>query len=151
MNDRISINLIENDADMEEALRIRQTVFVEEQKVDSEIEYDAFEAESTHILARLDDTPVGTARWRITETGQKLERFAVLFEARGAGVGKALVQYVLSKLNPDLPIYLNSQMSALTFYEALGFVAEGEIFYEADIPHRKMIYEIDPVSNAKEA
>lgn len=153
MADSIMINIILDEKDMAEALRIRQTVFVEEQKVDPEIEYDEYEDASTHILARLDGRPVGTARWRLTDSGQKLERFAVLVDARGEGVGKALVEYVLGKLNPDLPVYLNSQMSALTFYEALGFVAEGDIFYEADIPHRKMAYTFDedPETPTKES
>jgi len=125
---------------MRAALRIRQTVFVEEQNVPPEIEYDEFETVATHILASINDKVVGTARWRKTESGYKLERFAVLAEFRGQGVGDSMVSFILTQIHPEAFIYLNSQVSAISFYARLGFKAVGEIFYEADIPHRKMVY-----------
>ncbi len=125
---------------MESARSIRETVFVIEQKVPPEIEYDEFEDSSTHILAVINGNAVGTARWRKTDQGFKLERFAVLANARRQGVGDAMVSFILSRLNARAVIYLNSQVSAIKFYAHLGFLAEGEIFYEAGIPHRKMVY-----------
>lgn len=135
----LSIEIIHTESDMQDALHIRQVVFVEEQRVDPEIEYDEFEASAIHVIARLNGKAVGTARWRLTSNGFKLERFAVLKSARGLGVGKALVTFVLGQLDPGQTVYLNSQASAIDFYAQLGFEAQGEIFYEANIPHRKMI------------
>ena len=114
-----------------------------EQQVPLEIEYDEFEQSATHILARIDNVPVGTARWRKTEHGQKLERFAVLKSARRKGVGAALVQFVLDQIDDQEIAYLNSQVSAIPFYASLGFEATGGIFYEAGIPHRKMVLGIE--------
>ena len=138
--DQIHITPIESKADVGFSREIREVVFVQEQEVPVEIEYDEFEASATHILARLNGIPVGTARWRETDQGFKLERFAVLKSARGQGVGGAMVAYVLRQLNNPETAYLNSQVSAIGFYEKLGFVAQGDIFYEADIPHRKMTF-----------
>ncbi|MEA3286605.1 MAG: GNAT family N-acetyltransferase [Candidatus Marinimicrobia bacterium] len=126
---------------MTRARRIRQVVFVEEQQVSPDIEYDKYEDTSTHILAEINGEAVGTARWRKTEQGFKLERFAVLADARGRGVGEALVSFILARIDPQASIYLNSQVSAIGFYSRSGFQAEGEVFYEANIPHRKMVYQ----------
>ena len=126
---------------MQAALKIRQVVFVEEQQVDPEIEYDEYEDVATHVIAFVGEIAVGTARWRLAQESYKLERFAVLESYRGQGVGAALVKFVMKQLGQDRSIYLNSQMVALPFYEKLGFEAIGEVFYEANIPHRKMVYE----------
>ena len=135
----IKVSRIHSDSDTKASRQIREEVFVVEQQVPPEIEYDEYEQNSTHILARLDGVPVGTARWRKTERGHKLERFAVLKSARGKGVGEALVKFVLNQIEDSEPAYLNSQVSAIPFYARQGFEATGGIFYEAGIPHRKMV------------
>ncbi len=134
----IEVSIIESDTATHAARQIREDVFVVEQQVPPEIEYDKYEESSTHILATLNGLPVGTARWRKTEYGQKLERFAVLKSARRKGVGAALVKFILNQIEDTEPAYLNSQVSAIPFYASFGFVATGGIFYEANIPHRKM-------------
>ncbi|MBP7166046.1 MAG: GNAT family N-acetyltransferase [Bacteroidia bacterium] len=119
---------------------IRQRVFVEEQQVSREEEYDEHEDESMHYMLLVEKQPAGTARWRFTEAGIKLERFAVLPEFRNQGGGAALVQAVLSDVRPfDRKIYLHAQVKAMPVYQRAGFVAEGELFYEANIPHYKMV------------
>jgi len=128
---------------MKEALAIRQKVFVLEQKVDPEDEYDTYEESSVHFLAFLDGVPVGAARWRFTAYGVKLERFAVIAEARGNGVGQALVKAVLSDLdsNPETAgktIYLHSQLKAVSLYIKFGFEKSGDMFEECKIQHFKM-------------
>ncbi len=138
-SNQIDVSLIQSASATQASRKIREEVFVIEQQVPPEIEYDEFELTSTHILATLNGDPVGTARWRRTDFGEKLERFAVLKSARGKGVGQALVQFVLDQLDDAVPAYLNSQVSAIPFYARLGFVETGDIFYEAGIPHRKMI------------
>ena len=120
---------------------IRYEVFVVEQKVDEAEEYDEFESECPHFLAYAEGTPAGTARWRTTEKGFKLERFAVLENFRKFGVGSALVQAVLAEVLPiseGKKIYLHAQVQALPFYQKLGFEAFGEEFVEAEIAHRAM-------------
>ena len=83
------------------AFSIRQKVFVVEQKVDAREEYDEHEEESLHYLLYKDETPIGTARWRHTDKGVKLERFAVLPDYRKDGAGSFLV-------NEVLPVKVNS-------------------------------------------
>lgn len=128
---------------LDEAFKIRDLVFVVEQKVDASAERDAFELSSTHFLAWLENVPVGTARWRFTNTGVKMERFAVLAEARGKGVGQALVAAVLEDINSN-PLakgkikYLNSQLTAIPLYSKFGFEKIGEMFEECNIQHYKM-------------
>ena len=125
---------------MDSAFAIRKKVFVTEQEVDESEEYDEFEPTSIHYLVFVDETPVGTARWRITENGIKLERFAVLKEYRNVKAGRTVLLKVLKDVIPlDKKIYLNAQVTAMKFYEREGFVAEGEMFVEANIQHYRMV------------
>lgn len=134
--------------DLEAAFAIRRAVFVIEQNVDAREEYE-FEDESHHFLASTPDadgqlTPSGTARWRRTEKGVKMERFAVLASFRGQGVGKALVRAVLDDIFSQQPdpiesIYLHAQVTAMPLYAGFGFVPVGPMFEEAGIQHYKMV------------
>ena len=120
---------------------IRFTVFVEEQNVPADIEYDEFEETSHHYLLLEDGVGAATCRWRETNNGVKLERFAVLPEYRGKGFGEALVKRLLDDVLPfGKSVYLHSQERVLGFYEKLGFVAKGERFEEAGIWHKVMVY-----------
>lgn len=131
---------IESEEEMKEAMAIRTKVFVEEQQVPPEMEYDEHESESTHYLATLQGTAIGTARWRHTSKGVKLERFAVLKPHRGKGVGKILVEQVLQDLeNESKTIYLHAQVQVIPFYEKLGFETKGDYFEEAGIQHKVMV------------
>ncbi len=122
-----------------QAFAIRQAVFVAEQGVPAELEYDEHEAEATHYLLYMDETPIGAARWRKTSQGIKLERFAILPEYRNKGIGKTLVNKVLEDIVPlGLPVYLHSQLRACSLYQRHGFVISGEVFTEAGIAHYKM-------------
>jgi len=124
--------------DLEKVFGIRRIVFVEEQQCPVALEYE-HEEDAIHFLATCDGIPAGAARWRSTEKGYKLERFAVLQEFRGRGVGRALVMAVLADLPEGAqPVYLHAQLSASDFYERLGFIREGGIFEEAGILHTRM-------------
>ncbi|MBO6515151.1 MAG: GNAT family N-acetyltransferase [Bacteroidia bacterium] len=118
---------------------IRQKVFVDEQKVDPALEYDEFEETSVHFLAIADGEAVGTARWRRTPNGFKLERFAVLEPYRNKGIGGAIVEAVLKDLPDHNNVYLHSQIDACGLYSRFGFVPEGDQFVEANIVHYKMV------------
>lgn len=138
----IKVRRIDSGVDMGAAFAIRQKVFVEEQKVDTDLEYDEYEGVAKHYLASVEELPVGTARWRETDKGVKLERFAVLEEYRDKGAGTALLKDVLADVQGlGLPIYLHAQVQVVPFYEKFGFRAVGDEFIEADIRHYKMIYE----------
>lgn len=121
------------------ALRLlRQRVFIEEQQVPQELEWDGEDEQALHLLA-LDpaQNPIGTAR--LLPSGQ-IGRMAVLQDWRKRGVGSALLARMLEEAaRGDYPgLFLHAQLSALPFYERQGFEAQGEVFYEADIPHKRM-------------
>jgi predicted GNAT family N-acyltransferase len=125
---------------------IREKVFVQEQQVSREEEFDQYEQSSLHYLGRLDNIPAGTARWRITENGIKLERFAVLTQFRNHGVAAAILNKVVKDiLLLNKKIYLHAQVSAVAFYEKYGFKKEGPIFSEANIDHFKMYYDYSTI------
>jgi len=131
--------------DIKCALNIRRKVFVEEQHVPEELEVDGHENECAHFLA-VDEqgTPCGTARWRQTDNGIKLERFAVLKSHRNKGIGTYLVDSVLQDITKAFPqgtspyLYLNAQVGAISLYEKFGFKKIGEMFTECGIQHFKM-------------
>jgi predicted GNAT family N-acyltransferase len=116
---------------------IRKTVFVIEQSVPEEIEMDGHDADARHVLAFLDGTPVGTGR--ITAEG-RIGRMAVLRAARGLGVGREILLALMSigRGYPVDRLCLSAQCHAIPFYERMGFVAQGDIYEEAGIPHRWM-------------
>ena len=127
------------------ALRhIRTLVFIEEQAVPKDLEWDSDDADAVHLLA-VDSAvrPIGTAR--LLATGQ-IGRMAVLPRWRNRGVGSALLREILDiALGPDRPApFLNAQISALPFYHHLGFEPVGEQFEEAGIPHRRMALSVGP-------
>lgn len=122
------------------AFEIRKQVFVIEQNVDEEEEYDEFEQSSVHFLVKADGIAAGTARWRFTEKGIKLERFAILEAYRSRGLGSAIVQAVLADLPSDKKlVYLHAQLPAIPLYSKYGFKITGPQFTEAGIEHLKMV------------
>jgi predicted GNAT family N-acyltransferase len=140
----VEVMKVGDSSDLEIAQRIRYEVFVIGQHVPAEEEIDQYEHDCKHFLAKANGIPCGAARWRITEKGVKLERFAVLENYRGRGVGSALVQAVLRDIgtNPELKgrmHYLHAQLSAMPLYEKFGFKPQGEMFQECDIDHFKMV------------
>ena len=139
MNRRVEVNKIIDAETLKKAHAIRYEVFVVGQNCPADLER-ANEDESTHILAEVDGEPAGACRWRKTDSGYKLERFAVLEKFRGMGVGQQMVQTVLNDLPADAGyIYLNSQLNAVSLYEKFGFIKHGPEFTEAGIRHYKMV------------
>jgi predicted GNAT family N-acyltransferase len=137
--ENLTVTKITVQGELETAFAIRKIVFVEEQNCPPELEWENEEV-STHFLALMNNEPCGAARWRKTESGYKLERFAVLKAYRGKRVGQALVAAVLADLPEDADyIYLNAQLTAMGLYAKFGFVAEGEQFEEAGIQHFRMV------------
>jgi predicted GNAT family N-acyltransferase len=137
----IQIQLITTSDMLQQAFNIRREVFVIEQMVSETEEYDQ-EDISTHFIALYDGLPVGTARYRTTPNGIKLERFAILKSFRSGGVGSAILQHMLNELSTfEGLIYLHAQLTAMGLYSKFGFEAIGEQFDEAGIQHYKMTYQ----------
>ncbi len=117
---------------------LRKAVFVDEQAVDPQLEWDGRDADCTHVLAfAADATPIGTGR--LLPDGH-IGRMAVLADWRGRGVGRALLDALVAearRCGMDC-VVLNSQVHAEGFYARAGFSASGEPFMEAGIPHRTM-------------
>lgn len=138
--DGLTIKPINHHADMRVAYAIRKLVFVDEQQVDPQIEYDQFENTSKHFLVAMNHDPVGTARWRYTANGAKIERVAILPAYRHKGIATLLTKFVINNIPHDAAlIYLHSQEQVMHLYQKLGFEPIGERFWEAGIPHFKMI------------
>lgn len=138
---RVVVRRVESDADFNHVFDIRTQVFVEEQAISQEDEYDGFDHLANHYLALYEGEPAGTSRWRMTPTGRiRLERFAVKDAFRGKGIGKALLLGMLNDAPKSKEVYLHAQEFMAPYYEKLGFEAEGEPFEEAGISHREMVY-----------
>jgi len=134
-----SVRIVSWDDEVFTLRAIRTAVFIHEQRVPENLEWDDFDAISMHVLAfNSDGKPVGTAR--LLPDGH-IGRMAVLKEWRGKGYGGAVLQRILEELKNrhSQKAMLNAQMTAVKFYEKFGFYAYGEEFMEANIPHIKMI------------
>src|SRR5262245_9129238 len=120
-----------------QASPIRFTVFVDEQKVPQEIELDEHDPQCVHALAFDDQRAVGTGR--LLPDGH-IGRMAVLKEWRNRGVGALILKSLMqrAKERGDAAIVLSAQVSAVRFYQAHGFVAEGDEYVEAGIRHQAM-------------
>ena len=139
----IRVKKVENETELQEAYKIREIVFIGEQECPVDEEFDGFDDDSTHFVAYQEGKPVGCCRYRTTEKGVKLERFAVLQELRGKGVGKRLVQTALGHIEAsDLPkgtlLYLHAQVPAMALYSRFGFDKIGDMFSEAGLDHYEM-------------
>ncbi|MEU1230157.1 GNAT family N-acetyltransferase [Streptomyces sp. NPDC005828] len=137
--------------DRDACFAVRREVFVEEQGVPQEIEYDTYDETAVHVLAvRADGLPLGTGRLlhgtdAVGKTGAdasvgSLGRLAVSQAARGLGVGAALVRAIedAARERGLSAVDLHAQTHALGFYERLGYEAYGPEFPDADMPHRAM-------------
>ncbi len=122
----------------ETLLAIRVAVFVEEQGVPLELEEDEHDARASHLLATLPEAgAVGTAR--LLDNGH-IGRMAVRAPWRSRGIGSALLQALIEHAHDrgTDELFLNAQCSAESFYQRFGFLAEGDVFDDAGIPHRRM-------------
>ncbi|MBM4132709.1 MAG: GNAT family N-acetyltransferase [Nitrospira sp.] len=126
----------------EPAIRlIRETVFVREQGVPRDLEWDGLDRSCWHVLAWNDrGEPIGTGRLCQEGKQARLGRMAVLQEYRRQGVGRALLRALLglAQARGMGNVYLAAQVPAIRFYEKQGFRVSGEIFDDAGIPHRPM-------------
>ncbi len=140
----MSVQTVDWESARSELLAVRKAVFVVEQGVPEDLEIDEHDAVSVHFLARSGEgSPVGTAR--LLSSG-RIGRVAVLAEWRRSGVGRALMEAAIAAAQARgmERLVLHAQVHSIPFYESLGFVAHGETFEEAGIPHRHMARHLAP-------
>lgn len=121
---------------------IRETVFIHEQAVPMDLEWDGLDPQCAHVLAWNDlGDAIGTARM---QTNGTIGRMAVLRDWRGRGVGRVRLNRLLdlAATRGLARVTLSAQTHAIGFYEKAGFQVIGEPFMDADIPHRKMVKEL---------
>ena len=142
MTDGFKVSLARWPEDTDKLRQVRETVFIQEQKVPAELEWDGIDAECIHALALdQDGSPVGTGR--LLRDGH-IGRMAVLREWRSQGVGSRMMAVLMAEARrlhyPRL--VLNAQVSAVPFYARFGFVTRGDEFEEAGIPHLEMVLQL---------
>lgn len=133
------------DNDLKNILFLRHLVFVEEQKVPPNLEYDGLDKEAMHFGAFWEGKIVATARAILTDYDTvHLGRIAVHPAYRRQGIGEKLCRYILETLSRDGigHFTIHAQLHAVGFYEKLGFLAQGEPFDEAGIDHVKMTLDL---------
>lgn len=138
---QITVREAQGADDMEKIFRIRDEVFVHEQRLTSNARFDPDDRRSIHYLAEFDGNVVGTGRLTILGAEAQIAWVAVLAEYRGKGIGWALMEEMIRRAERENADYiiLNAQTHALHFYQRLGFHAVGDEFKMAQIPHRVMI------------
>jgi predicted GNAT family N-acyltransferase len=119
------------------AQAIREAVFIQEQHIAAEDEWDAEDAVAVHFIVFQHDQAIATARLL---SNNSIGRVAVLNTARGLGVGQRLMQAVIdhSRAEQRELVKLSSQVHAIGFYQALGFEVQGEEYLDCGIPHIDM-------------
>ena len=119
---------------------IRRVVFQIGQGVSAEREVDGLDPQCVHFLAECDGTACGTARYYVTGKWVKVERVAVLTSYRGKGIGRSLMSAMEAHARSlgCLGVMLASQEEVIPFYQALHYRVVGELFLDANSPHRKM-------------
>ena len=126
----------------EHAYLIRKQVFIAEQGVPEELELDELDLSALHALAYQDGQCVGTGRLVDLGNGQaQIGRMAVLPNFRGQGIGREILERLLLAATAEgaSSLILHAQLTAMPFYEKLGFVGQGSLYEEAGIPHRNMM------------
>jgi len=139
----IYVRVAQGRKEVEQCLRLRWTVFVEEQGVRPSDELDAHDSgDAVHALAWLDGVPCGAARLIFTAPGvAKIERMAVIGGVRGRGVGRALLEFVEeeARRRGATRLTLSAQVRARKFYEKAGYDAASRVFDDGTgIPHLRM-------------
>ena len=132
-------------ADRNKLHAVRRTVFIEEQNVPEELEWDEIDERCYHVLAFADDgAPIGTGRLLLDG---HIGRMAVLKAWRGRGVGSAILKMLLLLAQKEglESVDLHAQTHAVDFYAKHGFMATGGEFMEAGIPHRAMTIKLEPL------
>ena len=131
--------IVKSQSELKQAMALRHVVFVEEQRIDEQEEYDGLDDSSLQFVVKKAGEVIGTARVRfVTGDCAKIERMAVLNPFRKQGAGKALLTFILNNIEAP-QVMLHAQWTAIPFYKACGFKEMNGPFVEAGINHIKMV------------
>jgi predicted GNAT family N-acyltransferase len=135
--DKFKIQMVTWASHQRQLRAVRTPVFIEEQAVTPEFEWDDIDATAVHLLATLDNEPI--ACLRIIEY-EKIGRMAVLKSYRGRGLGAALLleAVAICKKQGSKSVYLSAQTHAIEFYRKAGFKQISDEYCDVDIPHVDM-------------
>jgi len=138
IDDRYFLEFAHYQRDLAEIRRVRTQVFIVEQAVPEDLEWDDDDIRCDHVLAR-DREGAAIATGRVSPEG-KIGRMAVLENWRGQGVGAAVLRNLIERARERgmREVHLNAQVRAMRFYQAAGFRPFGEEFDEAGIAHMAM-------------
>ena len=143
-----SVRTVSWSAAADQLSTVRRSVFIEEQQVPEEMEWDGEDERAIHVLASDDHgNPIGTGRLLIHGVRGHIGRMAVDNKWRGRKVGSAILQQLMDTARERgcSELFLNAQTYAIPFYEPFGFRSEGDEFLDAGIPHYRMTIELPAV------
>ena len=140
MKNNLKIEIVKWIDGLSQLKNIREKVFIQEQKVTPQLEWDGMDEKAIHFLVFNDKAAIGCARAIVIKDHMQLGRMAVLKEYRGQGIGGALIEkaMTIAKLNQLSAIYISAQCHAIDFYKKFGFEVTSDIYLDAEIPHRDM-------------
>ncbi|CAM8422555.1 ElaA Predicted acyltransferase [Candidatus Methylopumilus universalis] len=143
MKNNLKVEIVKWIDDQAQLKNIREKVFIQEQKVTPELEWDGMDEKAIHFLVFKDDKAIGCARAIVIKSRMQLGRMAVLKEYRGQGAGSTLIEkaIVTAKLKQLSGIHISAQCNAINFYVKFGFEVMGDTYLDAEILHRDMTLE----------
>ncbi len=138
MSTSITITCWEDARELVQPIRIK--VFILEQKVPEDLEWDEYDETAWHAVAKSNHQVIGTGRLIINQSTAKIGRMAIDPEYRGKGIGLEMLKALINKGKEKgaQEFVLHAQTHAITFYAREGFEPYGPIFDEAGIPHVEM-------------
>ncbi len=141
---KIVCKRVENECELEEAHLVRRQVFIDEQNVPEELEYDEFDDTALHVICKVNEAVVAAGRILFFEEEAIVGRVAVLRKWRGKGIGYKIMEFLMdiAKAKGIRILSANVQINVQHFYEKLDFKPVGEFFLEAGIEHIKMIVDL---------
>jgi len=138
---RLIYKLVSSAKELEDALEVRREVFIKEQGISPEEEYDGYDEKALHMVVMDRAKVIGTARVRfLSDRKAKIERMAVLKAFRRRGFGSGILSFLNEQIgNKQVDeLILHAQYSVMAFYKSCGFKETGLPFLEAGIKHIKM-------------
>ncbi len=143
MKNNLKVEIVKWIDDQAQLKNIREKVFIQEQKVTPELEWDGMDEKAIHFLVFKDEKAIGCARAIVIKSRMQLGRMAVLKEYRGQGAGSTLIEkaIVTAKLKQLSGIHISAQCNAINFYVKFGFEVMGDTYLDAEILHRDLTLE----------
>jgi predicted GNAT family N-acyltransferase len=146
MSNQARIKLVETPEEMDAVKALRVQVFVHEQKVPLDEEFDEYDGKAIHAIAMLDGRVVGTGRLYRNSSGEtQIGRMAVDMGHRRRGIGGLILAFLeeQARRNGVDRVMLHAQTYVRSFYERHGYVAEGGPFMEVEIEHVRMVKRLE--------